>query len=39
MELCDDAAGAGVALNAVQLPISSRLDEVKTQLQEGTADT
>jgi hypothetical protein len=39
MELCDDAAGAGVALNAVQLPISSRFDEVKTQLQEGTADT
>lgn len=30
VELCYDAAGAWVALNAVQPPVSSRLDEVKT---------
>ena len=39
MELCDHRAGAGVALNAVQLTISRRLYEVKTQLRYSIATT
>lgn len=36
MELCDDGAGARVALDAVQLAVGSRLDEVEAQLQGST---